>query len=70
MFYNLKVIHPYQMKSAYLLNSLFVLLVSSGVGLCKSGSDDFMVGPHEDPANGAERSGSKRTSQGDPAHKH
>jgi len=37
------------MKSAYLLNSLFVLLVSSGVGLSKSGSDDFMVDPMRIP---------------------
>ena len=37
------------MKSAYLLSSLFVLLASYGVGLCKSGSDDFMVGPMRIP---------------------
>ena len=48
-FYKLKIPYIYQMKSAYLVNSLFVLLVSSGVGLCKSGSDDFMAAPMRIP---------------------
>jgi len=49
MFYKFTVTHPYQMKSAYLLSSLFVLLVSSEMGLCQSGSDDFMVAPMRIP---------------------
>jgi hypothetical protein len=53
-FYKLKIPYIYQMKSAYLVNSLFVLLVSSGVGLCKSGSDDFMADPMRIPLTSTE----------------
>ena len=53
-FYKLKSPYIYQMKSAYLVNSLFVLLISSGVGLCKSGSDDFMADPMRVPPTSIE----------------
>ena len=37
------------MKSAYILSSFFLLLASSEMGLCKSGSDDFMSVPMRIP---------------------